>query len=394
MITKIANGRVVCEDTVAENAAVYFSDGKILGVFEEGDPFAPTADHIIDAKGRYVSPGFIDIHTHGGGGADFLDGEEDGYLKAAGLHAAHGTTSLVPTTTSGNYEELLDTFSVYKKAAARQAVGADFIGMHLEGPYFSPSQKGAQDENYIRPFDSAEYTKILEAGRGVIVRWSAAPEISGASEFAAVCRRYGVLPCMGHTDAEYEDAAEAFAAGFTHVTHLYSCTSTVHRVNAYRHAGVVECAYLTDAMTVEIIADGSHLPPQLLRLVYKIKGADRTALITDSMRGAGMPEGESILGSKKNGLRVIIEDGVAKMPDRTCFAGSVATTDLLVRNMVKKAQAPLTDAVKMASATPARIIGNTRKGLLAPGFDADIVLFDEDIRVSRTIVRGNTVFGE
>lgn len=393
MITKIKNGRIIAADNIIKGYSLFIEDEKILGIFNDNAPAAPVADAEIDAEGKYVSPGFVDIHTHGAGGSDFLDCEVEGYLTAAKTHAQHGTTSLAPTTTSGEYSELLETFSVYRKAKAINDCGADFLGLHLEGPYFAMSQKGAQDEKYVRDFDKAEYLDILEKGAGDIIRWSAAPELPGAVEFGETLLAAGVLPSIGHSDADNFAVDTAFAAGFTHVTHLYSCTSGVHRKNALRYAGIIESAYLNDAMTVEIIADGIHLPASLLKLVYKIKGADTVALVTDSMRGAGMPEGLSILGSKKNGMEVIIEDGVAKMPDRTCFAGSVATADRLVRNMINLADVPLTDAVKMASTTPARIIGAHSKGTLDRGKDADIVIFDDNINVALTMVRGRRVFG-
>ena len=394
MITKIVNGKIILGERVLENYALYYEDDKIMGIFNPNAPAAPVADKIIDADGKYVSPGFVDIHTHGAGGSDFLDCEVEGYLTAAKMHAAHGTTSLCPTTTSGEYQELLDTFSVYREAKKVNDCGADLLGLHLEGPYFAMSQKGAQDAKYVRDFNKEEYLNILKVGNGDIIRWSAAPELPGAEEFAVNLNKQGVLPSIGHSDADHDAVEAAYNAGFTHVTHLYSCTSGVHRKGCYRYAGIIEMAYLLDGMTVEIIADGIHLPAQLLKLIYKIKGADRIALVTDSMRGAGMPEGISILGSKKNGMEVFIEDGVAKMPDRTCFAGSVATADRLVRNMITLADVPLTDAVKMMTATPAKIIGAENKGELAPGKDADIVIFDENINVSTTIVKGRTVFCE
>ena len=199
---------------------------------------------------------------------------------------------------------------------------------------------------------------------------------------------------MAHTDAIYEEALEGFENGYSLATHLYSGMSGVTRKNAYRYAGVVEAAFLIDEMDVEIIADGIHLPAPLLRLVYKIKGPDRTALITDAMRAAGMPPGESILGNIHSGLKVIVEDGVAKLPDRSAFAGSVATADRLVYNMVRMAGVPLTEAVKMITRTPASILGiQDRKGSLSPGMDADLVLFDEDIQILMTIIKGNIVYG-
>ena len=200
---------------------------------------------------------------------------------------------------------------------------------------------------------------------------------------------------MAHTDAIYEEVLEAFENGFTLATHLYSAMSGVTRRNAFRYAGVIESAFLLDEMDVEIIADGVHLPAPLLKLVYKIKGADRIALITDAMRAAGMPEGESILGSQKNGLKVIVEDGVAKLPDRTAFAGSVATTDRLVRTIIQMADVPLIDAVRMITSTPARIMKVAdKKGSLTVGRDADIVLFDEGITIKLVVVKGQVVYGK
>ena len=199
---------------------------------------------------------------------------------------------------------------------------------------------------------------------------------------------------MGHTDAIYEDALAAFKSGYTLATHFYSCMSSVTRRNCLRYAGVIEAAYLLDEMYVEIIADGIHLPEALLKLIYKIKGSDRIALVTDAIRAAGTDDKETILGSNNgNGLRVIVEDGVAKLVDRSSFAGSVATSDRLVRNMVNVADVPLLEAVKMASQTPANILGlGASKGSLTAGKDADIVIFDNNINVSTTIVQGRVVF--
>jgi N-acetylglucosamine-6-phosphate deacetylase len=264
--------------------------------------------------------------------------------------------------------------------------------MHLEGPYFSMNQRGAQDPRYIRNPDPKEYVPLLTQFPS-IKRWSAAPELNGALAFAEFVRSKGVLVALAHTDAIYEEVLQGFEKGFTHATHLYSAMSGVTRRGTARYAGAIESAFLIDEMTVEIIADGVHLPPPLLKLVYKIKGADRIALITDAMRGAGMPPGESILGSRHNGLRVIVEDGVAKLPDRSAFAGSVATADRLVRNMIQLADVPLCDAVRMMTSTPAAIMGVAdRKGVLTPGKDADIVLFDEQINVQLTMVGGKIIY--
>lgn len=339
-----------------------------------------------------MAPGFIDIHVHGGGGHDFMDGNEDAFLKIAETHARFGTTSMVPTTLTSEKEELLHTLSLYERAKAKNVSGAEFLGMHLEGPYFAMSQRGAQDPRYIREPDPAEYEEVI-ASSPHIVRWSAAPELKGAIPFGRYLRSKGILAAIAHTDAIYEEVLEAVENGYSLATHFYSCMSGVTRRNAFRYAGVIESAYLIDEMDVELIADGIHLPAPLLKLVYKIKGPNRIALITDAMRAAGMPPGESILGSLHDGTRVIVEDGVAKLPDRSAFAGSVATADRLVRNMVQLGEIPLASAVRMITATPAGIMGvAARKGSLVRGKDADIVIFDENINVLRTMVRGKTVY--
>lgn len=386
MTVKIS-GAVVVSEGIEKKSDIYLKDKQIIAVTTEELPY----DKEIDASGRYAASGFIDMHTHGAGGFDFLDNTEEAFIKISQEHAKHGATSIVPTITSSTKESMIEAAEVFGRVKGRNINGANLLGLHLEGPYFAMSQKGAQDEKFIRAFDRDEYRDILEKTDSVI-RWTGAPELEGSEDFAKTLVQKGVLACIGHSDADSDITAKAFKNGFTHVTHLYSCTSTVHRKNAFRYAGIVEAAYLNDDMSVEIIADGVHLPADLLKLVYKIKGPKKTALITDSMRGAGMADGPSILGGKKDGLEVIIEDGVAKLPDRTAFAGSVASCDRLVKNMVRLAQVPLADAVMMASQTPAEILKIKGKGKIKPGYDADIVIFDKDINVYVTIVGGKVVY--
>jgi len=383
---KIINGRLILRDRIIPNGCLLIEAGKIIAV-EESDHEFPDAK-IIDAKGDYVSPGFIDIHVHGGGDHDFMDGTEEAFLKVAELHAAHGTTSMLPTTLTADKEGIIRTIELYEKVRDKNHHGAAFIGLHLEGPYFSMNQRGAQDPKYIRDPDPAEYNEILQHGAS-IKRWSAAPERKGAIEFGKILTARGILPSMAHTDAIYEEALEAFENGYTLLTHFYSAMSGVTRKNAFRYAGVVEAGYLHDDLDVEIIADGIHLPAPLLKLIYKIKGPDRIALITDAMRGAGMPEGNSILGNRVTGLPVIIEDGVAKLPDRSSFAGSVATADRLVRTMLNMGEVPMVEAIRMITHTPARIMKvDDRIGSLQVGMDADINIFDEQIRIKHTVLKG------
>jgi len=389
MRTKIINGRILTPYRIIDGGILVFEDGGIIYVGQADTGFEDC--RVIDARGSYVSPGFVDIHTHGGGGHDFMDGTIEAFWGAARLHAEHGTTSIVPTTLASTNEELTRTFEVYRQAKAKNAYGANFMGLHLEGPYFAPSQAGAQDPKYLKKPQKAEYEALLGLSQD-IVRWSLAPELEGAMEMGRLLRARGILPSIAHSDAEYEDVQEAFENGYTLVTHLYSGMSGVHRRNAYRYLGVIESAFLMDEMAVEIIADGCHLPPALIQLIYKIKGPARIALVTDSMRGAGQTSGESIMGSLKKGQKVIIEDGVAKLLDRTAFAGSVATTDRLVRTVVKQAKIPLLDAVRMMTATPAQILRFDRKGSLVQGKDADILIFDDDIVIEKTIVMGEVIY--
>lgn len=387
---KIVNGQVLTPEGIIAGGTILLDKGKIIAITEQD--IAEADALVIDAKGRYVSPGFIDIHVHGGGGHDFMDGSVDAFLGIAEAHARYGTTSMVPTTLTGEKEELLRILAVYEEAHRQNKRGSEFLGMHLEGPYFAMNQRGAQDPRYIRNPDPEEYRAVIAASNS-IRRWSAAPELPGALAFGRYLIENGILPALAHTDAVYEEVIQGVENGYSLATHLYSGMSGVSRRNAFRYAGVIESAFLIDEMDVEVIADGIHLPAPLLKLIYKIKGPDRIALITDAMRGAGMPSGESVLGNKLTGLQVIVEDGVAKLPDRSAFAGSVATADRLVRNMVQLADIPLVEAVRMMTFTPARIMGvDARKGSIAIGKDADIVLFDESINVEMTIINGKLIY--
>jgi N-acetylglucosamine-6-phosphate deacetylase len=386
---KIYNGNVITPQRIINGGSILIADGKIAAISETN--IETTGAELINAEGKYISPGFIDIHVHGGGGHDFMDATEEAFLKIAETHARFGTTAMLPTTLTGSKEDILETLSAYENANKKNINGSQFLGMHLEGPYLAMSQRGAQDPRYIRNPDPQEYKEIIAAS-DYIKRWSAAPELPGAIEFGKYLTSKNILPAIAHTDAIYEQAKEAFDNGYTLATHFYSAMSSVTRKNAHRYAGVVEAGYLIDEMDVEIIADGVHLPAPLLQLVYKIKGADRTALITDAIRAAAMPDGESIIGSLKNGVKIIVEDGVAKLLDRSSFAGSVATADRLIRTMLA-ANIPLVDVIKMASLTPARILKcNDRKGSLEVGKDADIVIFDDQVNISTTMINGRVVY--
>lgn len=387
----IYNGNLITATGIIANGYVLIVGDKIAAL-GEGMMDVDSDVQLIDAKQQYISPGFMDIHVHGGGGADFMDGTTAAFLTVAETHVKYGTTSLSPTTLTSSLDNLFGILDAYALANQQNTKGAQFIGVHLEGPYFSLNQRGAQDPVYIRNPVPEEYEQIL-AYSDAIARWSAAPELAGAIEFGKYVRSKGKILALAHTDATYEEALLGFENGYTLATHFYSAMSSVTRKNAFRYAGTVEAGYLIDDMDVEIIADGIHVPSALLKLVVKIKGVNRIVLVTDAMRSAGMPEGESVLGNIDTGMKVLVEDGVAKLLDRTAFAGSVATADRLLRTMINEAGVSIEDAVRMLTINPARVTGLSQsKGSIEVGKDADIVLFNTAIQIAMTLVNGNILY--
>ena len=384
------NARIVLPDTILDDHYLSVKNGVIESI-GKGTPDREQLNSCttVDCGGQYLSPGFIDIHCHGGGGADFMDGHMEDILTAARAHLIHGTTGICPTTLTCSDEELFTFFESFRQAREVTEQMPHLLGIHLEGPYFSPAQAGAQPPKYLVHPRPEHYHEILRRGQGNIVRWSAAPELPGALELGDELAGKGIKVSMGHSDAGFEDIVNAMEHGYSQITHFYSAMSTITRKRGRRVLGLIECGYLFDRLKVEIIADGIHLPPELLKLILKCKNHDDICLVTDSMRGAGMPDGPSLLGSKKNGVPVIIEDGIANMPDFSSFAGSVATTDRLVRVMVQKAGLPVWEAVKMASLNPASFLGiQETYGSIQPGKSADLLIFDDDIRIASVYVSG------
>ena len=368
--------------------SVVVENGKITQVIAGDCSDIHPEDEVIDAQGRYLAPGFIELHTHGAGGHDFMDGSIDAIIQACQTHMRHGITALLPTTLSSKDEELFENLAMIDEAAKIKDSMPEILGSHLEGLYFSPEQNAAQDKRYIKAPTKEEYEHIF-ANCPSIKIWSVAPELPGAQEMGRWMKSKGIIGSIGHSNAVYEDVELAVENGYSMITHFFNGMSRLTRKDAKMYLGVAESGLCFDDLTVEIIADGCHLPPNLLKLIYKVKGPDRICLVTDSMRAAGTDVSESTLGSLKNGQRVIIEGGVAYMPGKTSFGGSIATADRLIRTMYHKADVSLTDAVKMMTVTPARILGvDGRIGSIAPGMDADILLFDDDISISLVMIKG------
>ena len=359
-------------------------DGLILDI---GTGACPAADTVVDCGGSYLSPGFVELHSHGAAGADFMDGTAEAFEAACLMHLKHGTTTILPTGLAAATNDIIRLIDNFREAQELlKGRGPRIPGLHMEGPYLNRDQCGAIEPEFIRPPVEREYEAFLSHGKGCIKRWTLAIEQPGALRFVWRLKEEGILPSIGHSNAEYSQVLEGFEAGMTHVTHLYSAMSTITRKGGFRHPGVLESAFIIRDMTVELIADGCHVPPELLELVYRVKGPDKTCLVCDSMRCAGLNVKTGTLGK---GQQVIIEDGVAKLPDRTAFAGSIALDDRLVRTMVQQARVPLADAVKMMTLTPARIAGLDKEvGSLEKGKRADLVLFDEDINIQAVYVDG------
>lgn len=381
MITRIKSDRIIVGDSII-SGYLYINDATIEEVSDRELPF----NKEVDLIGYYVSPGFIDMHTHGGAGHDFIDGE-DAVVEGCNFHLKHGTTSILPTISAAPFAKMRHAVEGISRAMNNPALKSNVIGAHLEGPYLSKDQCGAQCTDFITPPQAEEYEPLVLQYGSAIARWTYAPEKDIDGAFSRYLKANNIVPSAGHTNAIYSEMLPAMESGCRLITHLYSCTSTITRRQGFRQLGVLETAMLHDEIDAEIIADGRHLPPELIRLIVKVKGINHIALVTDSLAVAGT--------EAKSGFMVdtpfIIEDGVCKLADRSAFAGSIATADILVRTVTQEAGFSLTDAVHMITAVPARILG-VNKGILAPGRDADIVAFDENINITAAFVMGKQVF--
>ncbi len=382
MITQIYNGHILTPEGWINQGSVVFADGRIVEVSRSSHIF-DRVDQTIDAHNMNVVPGGIDLHCHGGGGCDYMEGTEEAFRTATRTHMRHGTTAMFPTLSSATLPMMEHACETCDQLMREP--GTPIMGLHLEGPYFNPRRAGAQMPDIIRLPDRNEYQHVIEDFE-CVRRWDAAPELPGALEFARYITSKGVVASIGHTNAEFPEVKAAYDAGYTHATHFYNGMPGFHNVREFKHAGTVESIYLLDGMSVEIIADGIHIPIPILRLVHRMKGVERTALVTDAL---AVTDSDS---DKAFDPRVIIEDGVCKLSDRSALAGSIATMDRLIRTMVMQAGIPLHDAVRMASETPARIMGiYDRKGSIQRGKDADILIMDDNCELNAVYAMGQLV---
>ena len=383
MLTQIINAKVLTPQGWLENGSVLIEGNKIADVINCSRPVVGAK--LVDAKGMVVAPGGVEIHVHGGGGRDFMEGTEEAFTVAVNAHLKHGTTSIFPTLSSSTVPMI--------EAAAEACTNlmkdpeSPILGLHLEGHYFNLAMAGGQMPENIKNPDPNEYIPLIEKWP-CIKRWDAAPELPGADEFGKFISSKGVLASIAHTQATYDDVHRAWESGYTHATHFYKAMTGVHKNREFKSEGTIESIYLHKDMTVEMICDGIHVPPVMLRMIYNIKGVARTSAITDALACAASSSNVAF------DPRVIIEDGVCKLADRSALAGSIATMDRLIRTMVQKADIPLDDALRMISETPSKIMKvYDRKGSLEKGKDADIIILDDELNLRQVWQMGKIVEG-
>lgn len=382
----LVNGLVVLPDRVESECAVYIADGKIQAVDDAGA--MPDSVPRVDVRGRYVTPGLIDIHIHGASGANFNDATEDAFARILDTCGKAGVTGVLATTATAPMPQLLDALAMTANWMASPRRGAQLLGAHVEGPYFASSQAGAQDPASLRMPSDGEFERLL-AWHEVIRIFTYAPELPGAEAITQRVNELGIVPAAGHSAAREEDIVPHFALGLRHMIHIWSAQSTTVREGPWRKPGMLEVSLTAENLTVEMIGDGKHLPPTLMRLAYRAIGPDRLCLISDATSGAGLAEGAHF---RMGEMEYVVGSGVGMLLDFSAFAGSTTLLNQVVRTVMEQVGVPLAEVVRMATLTPARVIGvDGHKGSLAAGKDADIVVFEKDFSPAWVMVGGQWI---
>lgn len=369
MLTQIINGKILTPDGWLEGGSIILSDSKILEIANSDLPRIGAT--IVDVKGDYILPGFVAMNIHGGGGKSYKEGTRGAFDIATDVHLKHGATTIFPTIYTAKTEKIYNSAAVCEEILKEG--NTPIKGIHVAGPYFNPKMvkgfPGAKDP------DKEEYLKIMSE-TNCIKRWDLSPELPGAYEMAKILKWKNIVAGITHTQAEFEVVKESYEAGFSHVSQLYNSMPGFHKRGEYKYEGTVESVFLIDDMSVEVIADGRHLPATILKLVYKLKGVERMSLVTCALKYAGYD------GEIEPDSDFIIEDGVCKLKDHSSLAGSIATMDKVVKVAVD-AGIPFEDVIRMASETPAKVMNCfDRVGSLEEGKDADIVLMNKDLEIT------------
>jgi len=377
--TALVNGRIVLPDAIVDGQIVLIEDGKISAIMRE-----PISDaHPIDVGGRWITPGLIDLHTHGALGHTFNEPTSEAFSAICDENARHGVTSLLATLAPAPMADMKQCFEFMRTWRSERRSGAHVLGGYLESPYTNLAQKGALDPSCLRSPADGSAEELLEFA-DVLRVFMVAPELPGAIELVDKINRAGIIPAAGHSSAHDTHVLAAMEHGLRHVTHIWSAMSMVVREGPWRKPGLLESALTFDGLTVEMIADNKHLPPTLMKLAYKCIGPDRLCAISDATSGAGLPTGSHFT---MGGMGYEVADGVGMMFDRTAFAGSTTLLGQMLPILINMVGIPLIEAVRMTTLTPARVIGvDDRKGSLAAGKDADIVIWNDDFTPWRVLL--------
>ena len=379
----LTNGRLILPDRIVEGQALLIEAGRVVDLIE---PDALGAEvETFDVGGQYIAPGLIDIHIHGAMGHIFNESTAEAFTAITQEVARHGITSLLATTMTAPIDNLVECLAFSREWLARPRGGAQVLGVHVEGPYFSLAQSGAQDPANIRNPDDGTVEALL-AYHDVIKIFTYAPELPGALDLTRRLKALGILAAAGHSSAQDSDVRAAMDAGLSHIIHIWSAQSSTIKEGPWRKPGLLEATLTFDGLTVEMITDNKHLPPTLMKLAYKCLGPDRLCAISDATSGAGLPEGSRF---RMGQMEYDVHDGVGMMLDRSSFAGSTTLLSRMVPILIDVVGIPVVEAIRMVSLTPARIIGVAdRKGSLEPGRDADLVLFDAHFTPQATMIGG------
>jgi N-acetylglucosamine-6-phosphate deacetylase len=385
-------GTLVLEDHLMPGGVVAVDQDRICAVRSGGSWGQEAGLEIVDLAGGFLVPGFVDLHVHGGDGADFMDGTEEAFRTVCRAHGRHGTTNLLPTTTVARHDQHLTFLELCRKVSREGSGGARIVGAHFYGPYFSLEARGCHPAGPVRAPQPEEFEQYL-AYADCITTATVAPELPGAEEFVRACRRRRIRCNAGHSHATFAQMEAAIEWGIRHVDHLFCAMSDRARLRQSQtypmRGGVMEATLFFEVLTTEIIADGKHLAPELLKLAYKIKGPDRLALVTDANRALDMPDGEYLFGPLDGGEPILRRDGVGLMPDGQSLASGVFGLDHAVRTFYRWTGAPLPEVIRMASLTPARIAGQGHDiGSITPGKRADLVVLDPSLHVREVFVGG------
>lgn len=375
----LKNGKIIADEGILEGKSLIIKEGKIAAITDNIEG----CSDIIDVSGNYISPGFIDIHIHGAGGCDTMNGDFDSINRISQVIAKHGVTSFLPTTMTTDPERIKKAIKAVKECMERGTEGASVLGAHLEGPFINEKVKGAQDGRFVRNPDIENLLDLIDNDFSAVKSITIAPELEGANKFISYMIGHGVTVSAGHTNGTYNEIMEGIGKGITHSTHLFNAM----RGFTHREPGVVGAVF-DSRISTEFIADGIHSHFAAIRLALAVKSYENCALITDAMEASCMEDGAYELG----GQEVFVKDGAARLKDGT-LAGSTLTIDNAVRNIMRNTNLNLWEAVYMATAVPAKIIKvSETKGRIRQGMDADIIVFDPDINIKTTMVGGKIVY--